>query len=1464
MSSEAVGNQRRHNPVDSICRKIQTIQRRDQEANPTLQIPKFQSRNYDSPQSSLKKNLEGMLKNRTIKNERDLLSFGSPAGDSLVFQVIPGSSPCKQWSSIAPTPSNATYTISGLTAEKSSKPWPPRSWAQSCSTPATQTGESYFDFAQYSANSNAEYRSRFCDKADGITASPVSCNINFYTPAQRLEGDNPRALVVKRLSMGEGVASRLPTEKRADSYAEVSLICEEDLLDTIFHACDTKRRGKVSVSKIVDYLRHTTSRGSEDSGLEELCNMLDPERRDISIDLPTYHAIMKEWIDDCRNNGDEGRARDATEGSSQILRESLLSGRRSALLNVTVGSLEAFGGEVSRGDLETSDLVYCVADLQFNNQKLHNEMRKLKLAVEVMEEANNKLLEEKEVFRAQAKSGQQSAIKVKVLQEELEEMKVNLNSAEENRVRIVAQNKQMEKDNLSLILKISSLQEENTRNSMDIDGLQKKIADLCNINADLQMQVHSFESVVCKKKALLLEKNIHIQELKSTIAEYSSIMELLRNEKNKLENHINMMQPDLASGGMSLSLAYRLNQSIAGSLHTELALAQQSPEATGRERMSPSLCHASSLDETLDREVLLLLQGPIPEQMSAEFKTIIQKMRQDFTEDANAVVASLKHVLESQIGNKATAKTRLEALERQLEEKRSFWIENLQQLDQHKSSVEKELIKMASHLRRSRTEIIHLKKDLSSRLQELEAPKQLQEEAEDWAVRKQHELRDVASQTKPSEQQQQLYRFFMLCVQVTDETTAPDTIWNEVDALRCQLEETVCEKQKLQDNICSLSVSYQALQQKIDEQQTTVHSLSEKLFKGQLCGLLCQQEHRCQKGLRAGEAALHGSRTTLCTSMSQDASCWYTPLIDALTLELLQLDPRLQTQKLKRPSVKLQECKPIVLKRTAGTQVLNRCEVSSLSVEAIEDLSITSMSEVKETAADQSSVSAVPLNSDNQVKAPVQDTAPIAPGRPEMTGGESQEETGQGGRRSKTTTGKPKEGIESVFLNKSLLVDPFPSDGSLSANVPKEEMLITRSNFKMNLELKGMEAIDEHKGQEPPSNSTTDSVKANADNENEETKKISTPKKDDKNILSPNDKEIEAEFHSLSLGFKCDAFTLDKRLRLEERSRDLAEGNLKKEVNNCNMLLETLIPLCEDDNQSLEIVQRLQKNLDILNQSMTRVSTRAELVGAIHQESRVCKAVEVMIQHVENLKRLYTKEHTELEELKESLLQNERSFGSNLDKDDLRNKRFPGSQYYKPSSQRRVSIAAMPRNSGGPVHFDLQKFHANAETEANDKLSRRPSTWRLLGVKPNPRPTLQRFISSCTWAESDEPSLMKGHEHETESPPTEEKKEEIQERKPSLSEKRNIISSVSITSTIYDKISSYIADFQSSLSKTNKRLWISLIMVILFAAVIGLIASFAFQPSAEAAPVGTGDSWMSIQQLLWPYTGLRHNGQPPV
>ncbi|NXR04424.1 LRMP protein, partial [Sagittarius serpentarius] len=223
-------------------------------------------------------------------------------------------------------------------------------------------------------------------------------------------------------------------------------------------------RGKVAVSKIVDYLRHTTSRGSEDSGLEELCNMLDPDQKDVSMDLETYHAIMKEWIEDCKRKWEDGVTEEPTTSMEDLEfkahKNTSEATKMHVRMNVTSGSLEAYGGDVSKGDMETSDLITCVADLQYNNQKLQEENSKLKLTLEAVDETNNKLLADNEDLRQQIKSIQHSVLKAKSLEEDLEEVKNNLNLSEEKRQQILCQNKQLEKENQSLIIKITSLQEE--------------------------------------------------------------------------------------------------------------------------------------------------------------------------------------------------------------------------------------------------------------------------------------------------------------------------------------------------------------------------------------------------------------------------------------------------------------------------------------------------------------------------------------------------------------------------------------------------------------------------------------------------------------------------------------------------------------------------------------------------------------------------------------------------------------------------------------------------------------------------------------------------------------------------------------------------------------------------------------------------------------------------------------------
>ena len=54
----------------------------------------------------------------------------------------------------------------------------------------------------------------------------------------------------------------------------------------------------------------------------------------------------------------------------------------------------------------------------------------------------------------------------------------------------------------------------------------------------------------------------------------------------------------------------------------------------------------------------------------------------------------------------------------------------------------------------------------------------------------------------------------------------------------------------------------------------------------------------------------------------------------------------------------------------------------------------------------------------------------------------------------------------------------------------------------------------------------------------------------------------------------------------------------------------------------------------IYRYSAERVSSSAEVYGAVQQEARIARAIEIMLLHVDNLKRIYDREHAELEDAK--------------------------------------------------------------------------------------------------------------------------------------------------------------------------------------------------------------------------------------
>ncbi|XP_051909044.1 inositol 1,4,5-triphosphate receptor associated 1 isoform X2 [Hippocampus zosterae] len=132
--------------------------------------------------------------------------------------------------------------------------------------------------------------------------------------------------------------------------------------------------------------------------------------------------------------------------------------------------------------------------------------------------------------------------------------------------------------------------------------------------------------------------------------------------------------------------------------------------------------------------------------------------------------------------------------------------------------------------------------------------------------------------------------------------------------------------------------------------------------------------------------------------------------------------------------------------------------------------------------------------------------------------------------------------------------------------------------------------------------------------------------------------DLEKNFVQIALAFRCDQYTLKQRLQADEHARNLAEENVLLELSRGRETLEVLKGLCLDSKRS-KILQRLELSLDILTGTVERISNTAEVLGAVHQEARVIRAVELMVAHVENVRRRLERHEAVLEEAKKMIQQ---------------------------------------------------------------------------------------------------------------------------------------------------------------------------------------------------------------------------------
>ncbi|NWS81929.1 LRMP protein, partial [Toxostoma redivivum] len=173
----------------------------------------------------------------------------------------------------------------------------------------------------------------------------------------------------------------------------------------------------------------------------------------------------------------------------------------------------------------------------------------------------------------------------------------------------------------------------------------------------------------------------------------------------------------------------------------------------------------------------------------------------------------------------------------------------------------------------------------------------------------------------------------------------------------------------------------------------------------------------------------------------------------------------------------------------------------------------------------------------------------------------------------------------------------------------------------------------------------------------------------------------QAAFAHLALAFRCDVFTLQQRVQVEKRARDAAEENIQEELGQCRAALERLGRSCANAGCK-ETLEQLQHNLAVLSAAVERATSAAEKLGAVHQEARMSRAAEVMVQHVENLKRHHMREHAELEEMKRLIQQNSRNRQLAETQDDVEPRLRPHPlkrTFQQGSARRRVSIAVIPK-----------------------------------------------------------------------------------------------------------------------------------------------------------------------------------------
>ncbi|XP_069713683.1 inositol 1,4,5-triphosphate receptor associated 1 isoform X4 [Phaenicophaeus curvirostris] len=377
------------------------------------------------------------------------------------------------------------------------------------------------------------------------------------------------------------------------------------------------------------------------------------------------------------------------------------------------------------------------------------------------------------------------------------------------------------------------------------------------------------------------------------------------------------------------------------------------------------------------------------------------------------------------------------------------------------------------------------------------------------------------------------------------------------------------------------------------------------------------------------------------------------------------------------------------------------------------------------------------------------------------------------------------------------------------------------------------------------------------------------------------EKEVENVFVQLSLAFRNDSYTLESRINQAERERNLTEENTEKELENFKAAITSSAHLWHHY-EHREAYQKLLEDIAVLRRLAARLSSRAEMVGAVRQEKRMSKATEVMMQYVENLKRTYEKDHAELMEFKKLANQNSsRSYGASED-GVPRSSRSMSLTVGKNMPRRRVSVAVVPKFNSlnipgqSPTASPIPSMPSLSESSSNGRsnLTSTPVLPALLeNGKSNGEPDCETSttvltqsgleeISPETKAKIEEEAYNKGYQEGLKKTKElqelkEEDEETTKESHDEHEESENEDEIRKLKSSRLEVIINYLHILYPKLCKHWNVVWLVVAAIIIFAVVLGIYHSYNSCDEKSEGPEGKA-SCSAAHQHSWWNSGFQH------